>query len=112
MMSYALSSVGSVLVLLSFLGVSPKLLPGWAIYMGRISFGLYAYHGFGGAIAHQLLSDTFVHSSGLVYFMDSLLSLGLTMLTAMLSYRYFETPFLKMKKRHSVIQSQPVRGES
>jgi peptidoglycan/LPS O-acetylase OafA/YrhL len=34
----------------------------------------------------------------------------LTILMAALSYRYFETPFLKMKKRHSVIQSQPIQG--
>jgi hypothetical protein len=26
------------------------------------------------------------------------------------SYSYFETPFLKMKKRHSVIESQPILG--
>jgi len=27
---------------------------------------------------------------------------------AALSYRFFETPFLKMKKHHAVIESQPV----
>jgi peptidoglycan/LPS O-acetylase OafA/YrhL len=29
---------------------------------------------------------------------------------ASLSYRYFETPFLKLKKRHAVIESQPIGG--
>jgi len=29
---------------------------------------------------------------------------------AVLSYRYFETPFLKMKKRHAIIESQPIQG--
>lgn len=36
------------------------------------------------------------------------LSLGLIFLVAAISYRYFETPFLRMKKRHAVIQSQPI----
>lgn len=39
---------------------------------------------------------------------EGALALGLTVLLAALSYRFFETPFLKMKKRHSVIESQPV----
>jgi hypothetical protein len=30
---------------------------------------------------------------------------------AVLSYRYLETPFLKMKKRHAVIESQPIMGD-
>ena len=42
-----------------------------------------------------------------IYFLKGALALGLTILMAALSYRYFETPFLKMKKRHAVIQSQP-----
>jgi peptidoglycan/LPS O-acetylase OafA/YrhL len=36
------------------------------------------------------------------------LPISLTILMASLSYRYFETPFLKMKKRHAVIESEPV----
>jgi peptidoglycan/LPS O-acetylase OafA/YrhL len=38
------------------------------------------------------------------------LSLGLTILLAALSYRYIETPFLKLKRRHAVIESQPIAG--
>lgn len=36
----------SILLIFAFLGVNWKLLPAWAIYMGRISFGLYIYHSF------------------------------------------------------------------
>jgi peptidoglycan/LPS O-acetylase OafA/YrhL len=32
----------------------------------------------------------------------------LTLLLAALSYRFFETPFLLMKKRNAIIESQPV----
>jgi peptidoglycan/LPS O-acetylase OafA/YrhL len=36
---YTLASFGSVLLLIAFLGLDEKLLPGWARYLGRISFG-------------------------------------------------------------------------
>jgi peptidoglycan/LPS O-acetylase OafA/YrhL len=36
------------------------------------------------------------------------LPFGLTILVAALSYRYLETPFLKMKRRHAFIGSQPI----
>lgn len=116
---YVLAAVGSVLVLVAFLGITPKLLPAWAIYLGRISFGLYVFHDFAiyitgfllighratVAIPYHLLRICL--SGGL----DLVLSLGLTVLIAAVSYRYFETPFLKMKKRHSVIESQPDLGD-
>jgi hypothetical protein len=31
---------------------------------------------------------------------------------AALSYRFFETPFLRMKKGYAVIESQPIEGAS
>jgi peptidoglycan/LPS O-acetylase OafA/YrhL len=43
---YALAALGSVMLLAAFLGIDPRLFPRWAIYMGRISFGLYVYHRF------------------------------------------------------------------
>jgi peptidoglycan/LPS O-acetylase OafA/YrhL len=116
---YALATLGCVLLLVAFLGVSPKLLPQWAIYLGRISFGLYVYHQFAiYATDHLFIGyiSTFKYLpivrslAGPIYITNMILTLGLTILMAVLSYRYFETPFLKMKKRHSVIESQPIQG--
>jgi peptidoglycan/LPS O-acetylase OafA/YrhL len=42
------------------------------------------------------------------YLLKISLALGLTVLAAALSYRFFETPFLKVKKRHAIIESQPI----
>jgi peptidoglycan/LPS O-acetylase OafA/YrhL len=42
---------------------------------------------------------------------DVVPALIFTFLIAALSYRYFETPFLKMKKRHAIIESQPILGD-
>ena len=47
---FALVSAGSVMVLLAFLGIDKKMLPGWAVYLGRISYGLYVFH----ALAQEL----------------------------------------------------------
>jgi peptidoglycan/LPS O-acetylase OafA/YrhL len=105
---YALAALGCVLLLLAFLGVSPKLLPGWAIYLGRISYGLYVYHRFAAYITSKLLIGHLASFKSPLYLLKGVLALGLTFLMAELSYRYFETPFLQMKKRHTVIQSQPV----
>jgi peptidoglycan/LPS O-acetylase OafA/YrhL len=115
---YALASLGSALLLLAFLGINPKLLPRWAIYLGRISFGLYVYHGFALGFVHHHLPAGLGIARISYYPLKILLTLGLTIglpfaltiLIATISYRYFETPFLKMKKRHSVIESQPIAG--
>jgi peptidoglycan/LPS O-acetylase OafA/YrhL len=116
---YALATLGCVLVLIVFLGVTPKLLPRWAIYLGRISYGLYVFHEFAiyttdhlfiGYIATFNYLPIVKSFEGTIYLLNMSLTLGLTILMAALSYRFFETPFLKMKKRHSVIESQPIQG--
>lgn len=114
----ALVSLGCVLLLLAFLGVQPKLLPGWTIYLGRISFGLYVYHGFALGLTHHHLLDRLYINQIPIFPLKVILTagftvafpFGVTLLVAMLSYRYFETPFLKMKRRHAVIESQPIVG--
>jgi peptidoglycan/LPS O-acetylase OafA/YrhL len=103
---YGLGALGSVLLLVAFLGVNSKLLPGWAIYLGRISFGLYVYHQF----AIYVMRHLFISHSLPIFFLKNSLALGVTVLVAAISYRFFETPFLRMKKRHAVIESQPILG--
>jgi peptidoglycan/LPS O-acetylase OafA/YrhL len=113
---WALAALGCVLLLLAFLGLDEKLLPGWAIYLGRISFGLYVFHQFVIDLTDRLIIRNVVALNhpvlnalkGPIYLLNLVLTLGLTILIASLSYRYFETPFLRMKKRHSVIESQPI----
>jgi peptidoglycan/LPS O-acetylase OafA/YrhL len=115
---YAMAALGCILILVALLGVDRKYLPRWAVYLGRISFGLYVYHDFAiylvrriivdplnsGEIHNHLLRDCLSVGLGMV------LPMGLTIPVAALSYRYLETPFLKMKKRHAVIESQPIAG--
>jgi peptidoglycan/LPS O-acetylase OafA/YrhL len=102
-------------MLLSFLGVDPKVLPTPAIYLGRISFGLYAFHSFalwamGAALfgPHGLAKRAgSVPQSPII---KDVGAFALTVLVASISYRYLETPFLRMKARHAFVRSQPIVG--
>jgi len=108
--------LGSVLVLVAFLGVRSNLLPNWAIHLGRISFGLYVFHDFAIMLTNGLILQPLASFKvgivnalkGPIFMTNIVLSLALTFVAAALSYRYLETPFLKMKERHSVIESEPV----
>jgi peptidoglycan/LPS O-acetylase OafA/YrhL len=118
MWGYALTSLSCSLLLVAFLGVDAQLFPKWAIYLGRISYGLYVFHGFAiHATDYFVIGYFAAHKSplirllqGPIYILNIGLTFGLTILMAALSYRFFETPFLKMKKRHAVIESQPITG--
>lgn len=113
---YALASLGCMALLLAFLGVNERMLPKWLIYLGRISFGLYVYHSIFIYLADRYIIQTAatIHTplvsalKGPIFLIAYGSALGLTIVTASISYRYFETPFLKMKRRHGVIESEPV----
>lgn len=91
------------------------MLPRWAIYLGRVSFGLYVYHEFTLdlvsklEIGHRLSQVARNHVLRIILSggIDAVLALALTIVLAHYSYRYFETPFLNLKKRYTVIPSQP-----
>jgi peptidoglycan/LPS O-acetylase OafA/YrhL len=103
-----LAALGSVLLLVAFLGMNPKRLPRWVIYLGRISFGLYVYHELALYLLNPLLSETHASFASSTYFIKAGGGYILTIIMASISYRYIETPFLKMKKRHTIIESQPI----
>jgi peptidoglycan/LPS O-acetylase OafA/YrhL len=105
---YALGALGATLMLLAFLDASPKLLPRWFIYLGRISYGLYVYHEFAIDITTRFIFRQASRIEAPILFLKIGVELGLIVLVAALSYRFFETPFLKMKKRHEIIDSEPI----
>jgi peptidoglycan/LPS O-acetylase OafA/YrhL len=106
-LGYGLVALGCCALLVAFLGIEKKALPSWAIYLGRISYGLYVFHWLAiylvGIPMHHHFAD---FKDALIF--KGVLPLALTILIASLSYRYFETPFLKLKKSHEVIESRPV----
>jgi peptidoglycan/LPS O-acetylase OafA/YrhL len=103
-------SVGAILsclrpsrLLIKTLGAAPIR------WVGRISYGAYVFHD----IFHEPVSRISWHISGhyLHYlepydeYVTALLGLGVTFVLAWMSYRYFETPFLKLKDK---FKTEPV----
>jgi peptidoglycan/LPS O-acetylase OafA/YrhL len=79
------------------------------IYLGKISYGLYVYHVLClGAARH--LGEHFARglSPGATQVWTIAIALPVTIVTSVLSYRYLETPFLRLKKRFTVVGSRPV----
>jgi peptidoglycan/LPS O-acetylase OafA/YrhL len=72
--------------------------------LGRISYGLYCLHTIGILVAIQVL-----HRVGLdaqlwhVLILQTALSLAVSILLAEVSYRFYESPFLRLKDRFAVI---------
>jgi peptidoglycan/LPS O-acetylase OafA/YrhL len=104
LLGYPAIALGALLIFLSVFG-SP-LAPGWLRYLGKISYGLYVFHLLAIHYSIRLLGGQ-VHT---LRAFSAYWSLGLasTLVLAALSYRYFESPFLRLKERFTRIQSRPV----
>lgn len=88
-------------VVLWFLTLRPRLLRAPVLlYLGKISYGLYVFHQLAIFCGPQIV----MHQPGF----RILSSFVLTVLLAMLSYRYLESPFLRLKDRFAVIRTRPV----
>jgi peptidoglycan/LPS O-acetylase OafA/YrhL len=98
-------ALASVAVLLSVLGSQNRFLRNAELlYLGKISYGLYVLHEFAHFCAIRL-----VHAStpGMVV-AQSIVGLALTIVLAAASYRWLESPFLRLKERFAHVQSRPV----
>lgn len=101
---YPAMAIGACLVFLSVFqcGVAP----GWLRYLGKISYGLYVFHMLAAYLVAKAFGGT-IHD--LRHFVPYwFLSLGLTLAVAALSYRFLESPFLRLKERFAYVKSRPV----
>lgn len=110
---YLLVLLGTGLIFYGVAGWNRHALPRTLIVLGRMSYGLYVFHV---AVLLALYSMT----ARLPQTWQAALSpyarvlgvsgVGLLLTTALaaLSYRYLETPFLKLKSRFAVVASRPV----
>jgi peptidoglycan/LPS O-acetylase OafA/YrhL len=76
------------------------------VFLGKRSYGLYLYHILGNMVSLYLIKQFASLPGGLIA--SAVYSLSFTILVALLSYRYIETPFLKWKKKYEVITSRPI----
>jgi peptidoglycan/LPS O-acetylase OafA/YrhL len=113
-LGYELVALGCLCIFLSLLGASVKHVPGFVIYLGKISYGLYVFHGI--ALAATTFIRKLLEHSGSphsimalsMFLADRVVGLGMTIALAALSYKYLETPWLRLKSRFTFIESRAV----
>jgi peptidoglycan/LPS O-acetylase OafA/YrhL len=101
----ALGAVGLLVAAIGAPAVGARALTHpWLIYLGRISYGLYVYHAAGLLVAWHLFRGNSVK----MYAAYAISGFLLTVIFSAISYRWLESPFLKMKERFAVVRSRPV----
>jgi peptidoglycan/LPS O-acetylase OafA/YrhL len=103
---------GAALMLVGMLGTPRRFLPGPLIYLGRISYGLYLIHIF----FFWLVYDKFkpwlprlCDAAGMGAWYETigaLLAFAATVIVASVLYRTVETPFLRLKRRFTLVRSR------
>jgi peptidoglycan/LPS O-acetylase OafA/YrhL len=104
LIGYPAVALGALLIFIAAFGST--LTPAWLRYLGKISYGLYVFHGMALYLCVYLLGG-YAHTlkAFIVYWW---LGLTLTVAMAALSYKYFESPFLRLKERFARVKSRPV----
>lgn len=74
-------------------------------YLGKISFGIYVYHPLLIAITAYLFAANGFATTGVNGGLFAAIIVATTLLTAHISYRYFELQFLHLKEKFAVIKS-------
>jgi peptidoglycan/LPS O-acetylase OafA/YrhL len=97
-------AAGALLIFLSVFQSS--VAPLWLRYLGKISYGLYVFHSLCLYLAAHLLGGYPRNARQFVVFWC--LGLALTVVFAALSYKFLESPFLRLKERFAYVTSRPV----
>ncbi len=98
-------SLSSAAILYGCMYSNNKLLTsGWIVRLGKISYGLYALHFTGLLIVLSLLRP----GHGFNLLVGKALGLVMTVFLAFVSYRWVESPFLRLKSRYATVPSRPV----
>lgn len=101
----AIAAAGMLIAVIGAPAAGAKILTNlWLTYLGRISYGLYVYHAAGLLIARHLFRANSIKG----FTTYALSGFILTVIFSSISYRWLESPFLKMKERFSVVRSRPV----
>jgi peptidoglycan/LPS O-acetylase OafA/YrhL len=104
--------VGVICFFLSLYGAPSKFMPKPLVYLGRISYGMYVSHITMFWIIFSIFKNelaAFSERIGLLEWKNEigvLVALVATIIFATLSYKFFEKPFLRLKKRYTLIPSR------
>ena len=120
MLAYPAIALGAGALLLAALGTgaaySRLAANRGLVYLGKVSYGLYVYHAFALCLAKLVMNlwlrGLALHWPGvmlpLAFPIYLLLSFVLTLGMAMVSYKWLESPFLRLKDRFTFVPSRPV----
>jgi len=104
---------GTVLLFLSTLGLAERYVPAWLAYFGRISYGLYLFHSLVFFLVFEKAKPVLNQLAALLHLnlilrnaLGTVLVLGLSLIVAHLSYRYFEAFFLSMKRKFTFVPAR------
>lgn len=103
---------GCVLMLVSMLGMPTRYVPRWLAYLGRISYGMYLIHIFFFWIVYDKarpLLTQLTTDAGIPGWRDNIgqaIAFIATVALASLLYRFYEMPFLRLKRRFTVVPSR------
>jgi peptidoglycan/LPS O-acetylase OafA/YrhL len=95
--AYTSIAVACLFLLIAIIGAEGIARNPIFVHLGRISYGLYIFHEPALLIGHRLAPALTVP-----------LGTSMTITMAMVSYRWFETPFLRLKDRFALIPSRPL----
>jgi peptidoglycan/LPS O-acetylase OafA/YrhL len=111
---YLLVDVGCLSIFLAVFHLPGRCLPKQITYLGQISYGLYVFHLLCFTFVGRYLIKKIPGSEHEVLRVPEtlMISLALTILIAALSFRYFETPFLKLKRRFEFISTRMIPGSA
>jgi len=98
---YGIATAGCGAIVLGLLGISAGVLPGWMVYLGKISYGLYVYH----LLMIHLTSGLW--RDGQYGWLRMVVALAATIAVSAISFELLEKPFLRLKHRFEKIQSRP-----
>jgi len=116
MLAYPAAALGSGSLLVAFMGagvMSPErgMFARALIYLGKISYGLYVYHLIAitvSIIVVRFINESYTPLGTEVWPLFALMSFSLTVILAAASYRWLESPFLRLKRRFTYVASRPV----
>ncbi|WP_129586297.1 acyltransferase family protein [Sphingomonas montana] len=103
---------GAALMLVSMLGMPERYLPRTLIHFGRISYGMYLIHIFFFWIVYDKARpwlSRLTEQAGIPGWRDNIgmaLAFAATVTVAGLLYRYYEMPFLRLKRRFTRVPSR------
>jgi peptidoglycan/LPS O-acetylase OafA/YrhL len=104
---YFVVIAGTVMIFLSVLDSRVRP-PSIVLYLGKISYGLYLFHQFWlWLIFDNAEHWRWLHSIAAHEEAGAAIALGGTVMTAMLSYHFFEKPILRFKERFETIRTRP-----